>query len=669
MTTQKDKQDKKPVLELVNSAKKAANKKPDQSSGNGGSGSGSSKTKKFGIYMIKNGAFYQTKTVKGDDENAVVEFPLCDFTCRIVEEITSDDGLTDATYLRIEGTRANGSPLPLVDVPAKSFYSSQGNWANEHWGTLPFIYPGAAKKDNLRACIHLFSTLDGDVPRRRVYKFTGWKKLNGEWHYLTGSGAITAEGLISGTEVDLGVGHMSRYQLPAPLIGEPLKQAVSDSLALLDICPAKPHIGAALWAAVARAPLGECEPTDFAIWMHGLTGSGKSVLAAIAMAFFGNFTDRSFPSNWSDSVNDCETKSHQAKDAVMVTDDFKSSVNQAEASKLHAMAERIVRNTGNQAGRGRLDPNMQSKAAPYNRSLMLITAEDLPRGPSLLGRLLIIEFTPSDLKLREPGADHTTLNRIQRAARDGKLSGLMSAYLQWLAPRMDQLKKDFPINVEALRNRAKDDGVASSHSRAAGIYANLTVGAETFLEFLEDAGAISNEQSNQLLSTIETSLQQLFSEQGVYQTDQDEIERFLQLLRAALSSGNAHIACRLKMGPPEVRPYSWGWRDAGTDLIGNKNYSPMGDCIGYYCAPKDSNPAEVWLQQDTAFKIVQQFARNQGDAFLLSPASLWRRMHEKGLIVHTEPDGKNRPRLAVKRTVAGQSKRVMVLAADLVESG
>lgn len=655
-------QSNRPVLEVVNSAKKPTAKKPGNTGGSGGNGA--NKEQRFGDYLIKHGAFYQAKAVKaGPDGSGTVEFPLCDFTCRIAEEITSDDGLADATFLRIEGQRANGALLPLVDVPAKSFYSSQGNWANEYWGTLPFIYPGAAKKDNLRACIHLFSQLKGDIPRRTVFKFTGWKKFDEQWRYLTGSGAITADGLVGGVEVDLGAGHMSRYQLPEPLAGEALKQAAADALALLDICPSKPHIGIALFTAVARAPLGECHPTDFAIWLHGLTGSRKSAIAAIALAFFGNFTARSFPSNWSDSVNDCETKSHQAKDAVFVVDDFKPSVSQTEANKLHAMAERLIRNTGNQAGRGRRDSNMQAKAAPYNRSLMLITAEDLPRGQSLLGRLLILELAGADV-------DNNTLTRLQRAAEAGDFSGLMSAYLQWLAPRLDQLKKDLPKNVGIFRDSAINNGLACSHPRAPEIYANLVAGSETFLEFLEDAGAVGSEQSNGLLSAIEDGLQQAFSEQGAYQTDQDESERFLQLLRAALSSGNAHISCRLKLGPPEIRPYAWGWRDAGTDLVGDKSYSPMGDCIGYYAAPKDNNPAEVWLQQDTAFKIAQQFARNQGDSFLLSPSSLWRRMHEKGFILQTEVAvERGRPRLTVKRTVAGHGKRVMVLAADLIESG
>jgi hypothetical protein len=653
----------KPILEIVKSAEKPTAKKKGGTGGGQGGGSKTNQEQRFGDYLIRNGAFHQVKAVRNGEDRTTVEFPLCDFTCRIVEEITSDDGLTDDSYLRIEGHRNNGMVLPVVDVPAKNFFSSQGNWINDSWGTLPFVFPGAAKKDNLRACIQLYSRLNGDVPRRIIYKFTGWKKIDEQWHYLTGSGAITADGLIAGTEVDLGSGHMTRYQLPLPLAGEALHQAADEALALLVICPNRPHIGIALLAAVARAPLGECHPTDFALWLQGLTGSRKSAIAAIALAFFGNFTARSFPSNWSDTVLDCEIKSHQAKDAVFVVDDFKPSVSQNEANKLHAMAERIVRNTGNQSGRGYRGSDRRANAAPFNRSMMIVTGEDLPRGQSLLGRLLILELSRADV-------DNDVLTRLQRAATAGSLSGLMSAYLQWLASRLDQLKADFPLEVELCRNAAIRDGFASSHPRAPEIYANLLSGVDVFLEFLTSTGAITEAQGQTLLSSIETGLQQAFSEQGIYQADQDEIERFLQLLRAALSSGNAHVACRLKLGPPEVRPYSWGWRDAGSDLSGDKAYSPMGDCIGYYAAPKDNSPAEVWLQQDTAYKIVQQFARGQGDAFLLSAASLWRRLHDRGLIVHTESNaGRSKPRLDVKRAVAGQSKRVMVLAAELVEAG
>jgi hypothetical protein len=304
---------------------------------------------------------------------------------------------------------------------------------------------------------------------------------------------------------------------------------------------------------------------------------------------------------------------------------------------------------------------MEAKAAPYNRSMMLITGEDLPRGQSLLGRLLILELSGTDV-------DNAVLTRLQRSAAAGNFTGLMSAYLQWLAARIDQLKKDLPKNVEVFRNTAIRDGLATSHSRAPEIYANLVAGSETFLEFLEVSGTVSSEQSNVLLSSVEYNLQQAFSEQGEYQADQDEAQRFIQLLKAVFSSGNAHIAHKNNQGPPETRPYVWGWRNSGKDLSGD-TYNPMGDCIGWYCSPLDAKPAEVWLQQEAAFKVVQQFARTQGDAFLMAPATLWRRLHEKGMILITEPDpARNKPRLAVKRTVAGTSKRVMIMAADLVES-
>lgn len=470
------------------------------------------------------------------------------------------------------------------------------------------------------------------------------------------------QGWVNTVQVDMGAGHMGLYQLPAPLTGEELNRAISDALALLAVCASRPYIGVALLAAVARAPLGECHPTDFAIWLHGLTGSRKSAVAALAQAFFGNFTARSFPGNWSDSVNDSEMKSHQAKDGIFVNDDFKPSVSLAEASKLHAAAERLIRNTGNQAGRGRRGSDMQAKAAPFNRSMMIVTAEDLPRGQSLLGRLLILEMTPADVNIAD-------LTRLQHAAQAGHFTGLMSAYLQWLAPRLDQLKKDFPKLVEQYRDTATRNGLATSHTRAPEVYANLLAAITTFTDFLHTTQAITTERAEALVADAETALQQAFREQGAYQTEQDESERFLQLLRAVFSSGNAHIACRLNQRQPASRPFTWGWRDGGIDQVGDQIHKPMGDCIGWYYDTPDM-PAEVWLQQDTVFKVVQQFARNQGDAFLLSPASLWRRLHEKGLILKTEQDA-NRgvPRLAVKRTIAGSSKRVMIMAAKLIESG
>jgi hypothetical protein len=646
----------KPVSELVNNSTKP--KPPKNGGGSGSGGTGNSAEQRFGDYAIIGGAFHQVKAVRtGPDGQGFVEIPLCDFVCQITEEVTHDDGLHDQAFLRVEGKRKDGLALPLVDVPASKFYSTQANWVNEAYGTLAFVFPGASKRDNLRAAIHLYSTLAGDVPRRYVFKFTGWKQSGNAWQYLTGSGAIGADGLRQDVQVELGQGHMSRYRLPAPFEPEAVKAAAGLVSDLLAICPGKRQIGAALLAAVTRAPLGECLPIDFAIFIHGMTGAKKSAITAIPLAFFGDFNARRFPANFTDTDNDIEVKAFQAKDGVFVVDDFKPSVNQSEAAKLHAKAERLIRNTGNQAGRGRRGSELQAKAAPHNRSMTFITGEDLPKGQSLLGRLLILELTRVDV-------DCETLTRLQHAAESGRLAGLMAAYLQWLAPRLDALKQEFPEKVVSLRDFALQGGYASSHPRAPEIFANLVAGSAVFVEFLEAAGAVGSEQAAELVEAVESGLMQAFSEQADYQADQDETERFLDLLRALFASGNAHIACRLNQGPPSSRPYTWGWREV-CDPTGGKDYRPLGNCIGWY----DDKSREVWLQQDSTYAEIQRLAKQQGETVLLSPASLWRRLYEKGYITQTERDPKSsRPRLRVKKIIAGSPQRVMVLSADKIEA-
>ncbi len=649
----------KTVLKVVESAKKPKGNKRSGSGGGTGGGSGKSKNKRFGEYEIINGAFYQIKAVRsGADDRGFVEIPLCDFTCKIIEEVTHDTGLEDQAFLRVEGVRNDGLKLPIVEVPSSKFYSTQANWINEFFGTSAFVYPGNSKRDNLRAAIHLYSKLDGDIPKKHVYQYVGWKKINEQWHYLSGSGAITSTGLDEAVQVDLGSGHMARYSLPAPVNNEQLKPIASLVLDLLQICPGKQQIGAALLSSVARAPLGECYPTDFALFVHGLTGSMKSAISAIPLAFFGDFNARRFPANFSDTDNDMESKAFQAKDSVFIIDDFKPSVSLTEASKIHAKAERFIRNTGNQAGRGRRGADMQAKAAPFNRSMTIITGEDLPKGQSLLGRLLILELTRTDV-------DTTVLTRLQQASEQGELSLLMSAYLKWSASRMDELKKTFPKSVTALRDAAIRDRIAPSHPRAPEIFANMVAGVEIFMDFIIDSDLLTIEQSNIVLSDIEDNLKNAFNEQAAYQVEQDETVRFLELLRATFASGNAHIASRLKQSPPLSRPYSWGWRSNEVDLSGEKIYKPMGDCIGWLCEEK----RELLIEQNAAFKVVQQFAKTQGDAFLLSAPSLWRRMGEKGMVLAIEKRANGTKQLAVKRKIAGVSKRVMILSADFVESG
>ncbi|WP_256360674.1 hypothetical protein [Methylomonas koyamae] len=139
---------KPPVLEVVKGAKPAEPAKTKKKGSGGGAGKGSANVVRFGEYGIEDGRFVQFKLMRtqGGGDRSEGSFPLCDFTCRIVEEIVADNELSEANFLRIEGKRADGIALPPVDVPMKAFFTNQGSWANDYWGTLPFIYPAPPRK-------------------------------------------------------------------------------------------------------------------------------------------------------------------------------------------------------------------------------------------------------------------------------------------------------------------------------------------------------------------------------------------------------------------------------------------------------------------------------------------------------------------------------------------
>ena len=219
---------KPPVLEVVNGAKspKASGKKAMAKAGGSDGGGGAIPDQGFSNYQIRSGSLWRVKQSNKDNETAYL---VCNFVAWINEEITVDNGLADSAFLRIEGRRCDGLPLPAVDVPSSKFFSTQSTWPNDVWGTLVFISVGVSAS-NVRAATQLFSGLKGEIPRGRVYKYMGWKQVDNAWCYLHGAGAINAAGLVDGVQVDLGEGHISRYQLTAPLSGDELKQAVADAL-------------------------------------------------------------------------------------------------------------------------------------------------------------------------------------------------------------------------------------------------------------------------------------------------------------------------------------------------------------------------------------------------------------------------------------------------------
>lgn len=606
--------------------------------------------------IIDGRMFYMRKgrdTKKNGDNDApqINEIPAAltdNFIALIAEQIILDDGTKQETAFLIEGRQKNGALLPVLTIPSTQYQAMQ--WPLKHWGARAIVEADQATPRRLANAI---LKLSGNIPITTIYQHTGWRLIDGEWRYLTGSGALGASGLDTSIRVELGDGHMSKYSLPAP--PDNPRQFAGLLFGLIDIAPNNLAVGVVLFCAVVRAPLGECLPPDFSLFLVGRSGAQKSECGALTMAPFGQFDSRSFPGNFADTETILERYTHQANCAVFCADDFAPSVNQQEANKLHSKAERLFRGAGNQAGRGRCNADMSAKAAYYPRCMLIASGEDLPRGASLLARLLVIEIKRGDVDLSH-------LSRMQDLARRGDLAKAMATFLQWLAPHIDELKQTFPSEVRKIRDKALQEKFAISHPRAADIYASLAASADLFIRFAEEVGAISEIHANDLMDTIDETLKQVIRAQGQFQRQSDEVERFVDLLRGCFSAGEVHVGHHLNQGPPELLPFVWGWRSQtpGGDPSG------CGSHIGYINQPK----SELWLEPEPTFKAIQRFANAQNEPMLINKATLWKRLFERGLLLASETDNKTGTvRPDAKRPMAGKVCRVLVFNPSIITGG
>jgi len=569
-------------------------------------------------YIEKNGRIYLVARGQG----APREVPLCNFTANIAEEKVTDDGAERKTYFKIVGELSSGQNLPVIEVTSERFPSM--SWVTA-WGSSAIIAPGYTTKDNLRAAIQ---ELSKDTIRSEVFSHLGWRKINDQYFFLHSGGGLGASGNSKDIKVDPSEGRLTDYLLPDPPEGEKLMEAVQASLAFLESAP--DEITVPLFCGAYRAPLNEVSLIDYSLFIVGPTGVFKTSLIAIIQTHFGlSFDDRKLPDNWSSTANTLERKAFLTKDSVFTVDDFVPGVVSDRE------AERLFRAQGNKAGRGRMRPDGSLRPANYPRGMILSTGEDVPKGQSLRPRLFIVEVNPGDI-------NPANLTELQRNHSLGLYTRAMSAYIRWLAPRMDKMKSELLERHRNLRTLASNSTI---HKRTPDIVASLGVGLEVFLEFAVENKVLSAAESQLLFDRCWTALGQLAEKQVLYQISEDPVKRFIELLQAAFVIGRAHLVdSKTQEVPTEAK--RWGWRE---NRFGD--LTSQGERIGWM------NGDEVWLQPDAAFAVVQKIANSQHSTIHVSKETLWKRLAHQGLIQVSEGEQKN----LIKRSVGGLRPRVLVV--------
>jgi hypothetical protein len=591
-----------------------------------------------------------------------VETLLTTFSAEILGDVAYDDGAEVERRFEVEASV--GGRTTRFPVPVRRFAGLE--WATEYLGHSAVVYPGYGFRDHARAAIQLLSQ---SVVRRTVYGHTGFRSADpgdgkGErLVYLHAGGALGADGAVAGIEVELGA-KLAPMLLPDPKVVRPdvLGSAVRTSLDLLTLVPARlsgPALGSA-W----RAVLMEAAVADTSVCLVGDTGLFKTELAAGVQQHFGAGFDRlHLPANWESTDNSLEKQAHQAKDMVLLVDDFVTGGTVVDVAAMHRKAARVFRGAGNHAGRGRMTRDGRLQPEYFPRGLILSSGEEVPqRGASLLARLAVLEVGKDDIS-------EDAVVRIQEAGRDGTYALAMAGYIVWLIPRLDDLRERLPVRTEALRDEAaasaKRSGTEPQHRRIATTVAHLAAGWEVALAYALDVGAITPAEREAHWQRAWAGLLEMAAAQAGYQDAQGHVRRFLELLIGALASGKAHLAKTTGQAPTGFvdDPRGWGWRSVtaiGADGNPHDSWIPLGDRIGWLDdGPTPMDPMDVYLEPAATYAIVQRMGRDGDGQLPISARTLWKRLDEAKLLKAKEDEGVGRK--TVRKSIGGSQQRVLYL--------
>ena len=592
-----------------------------------------------GGYFEEDSCICRTKnTVDGP-----VTVQLCNFTACIVDETTRDDGAETRILLGIVGKLRGGRSLRRIEVPAEKF--SELKWVVSEWGSDAIIFPNEFRA--LPAAIQLLSQsnrTDTSHPkqRRTVYEHTGLRNLNGRMVYLHAGGMIS--GIEDGTNKNASVElppPLSEYRLPEPPTGEALVAAILASLKMLNLTHAR--ITYPLLAAVFRAVLGPC---DFSLSLVGSTGVGKSELAALTQQHFGAyFNARKLPAGWSSTDNANERLAFQAKDAVLVIDDFAPTGSTQDVNRYHRGAERIFRAQGNNIGRGRMRHDGTLRPPTPPRGLIISTGEDYCRSHSIRARQLMLEVVDGDINFKE----NSLLVELQQNAAAGLNAAALAGFLAWLLPKYDRIIAEQKRLVPEIRAQASS---SRQHARTPGIVAELMFAFRLFLKFALHSRAITEDQRDLLKVQCWEALLAAADSQRSHQIASDPAKTFIGLLHSALGTCRVHLADFHTVGSPE-NPESRGWRRPPNSRHADE-WEPQGQRIGW------ADGDNIYLDRDAAYGAMQKFAQEQGQSIPISCFKLCKMLKEQKLLATVDEDrGTN----TVRHWIHGERRPVLHLLA------
>ena len=258
--------------------------------------------------------------------------------------------------------------------------------------------------------------------------------------------------------------------------------------------------------------------------------------------------------------------------------------------------------------------------------------------------MFLVEVAPGDI-------DPKRLSACQRDAASGLYAQVTAGYIQWLAPRLDQVRAEMNSAHGSYREQAAQEGL---HRRTPGTVADLFIGWQQFFTFAHEAEALTPSEAEVYPARVWNALIEIAHRQAEHQREADPVDRFLGLLRSAISTGHAHLVTR-DGGVPD-NPGCWGWRAQRTRSRGRAEWVPQGARVGWL------DGQDFFLDIDSAHRAAQAMANN-GDGITVGVQTVVKRLHESGRLKSID---EQRCKLKVRRMIEGSRLEILHLPADVL---
>jgi hypothetical protein len=544
-------------------------------------------------------------SVEWQSASAFLE-PLNNFTLRITEELTLDDGSGVTEKLFTMKGELEGEKVPAFTLTPRQFRGMA--WIEEKLGEQARIEL-PAKKYLVAKAIQLESYRSTD--KVHAYKHTGWiQYAPGEWGYMHAGGIITGSSKAARKfkgRVVMSSDYAHRRLPSEKAKADELREAVRASLSLWDLTDDRVMIPLTL--AVYRTALGNME---FSIYLEGPTGFGKTTLGVLLSQHFGRLLEPGDHASYNDTPYAVEALSFLLKDQVLLLDDYRG-----KPAHENILAY-ITRNAANAQGRRRMGSGGSLPSRPP-RALILNTAELLPAKEateSTMARLLVLRMTE-----RLDTSKDAPINEAQRAGASGQLSTAMAGFLRYLAPDYGQIKDTLRAQARRYGYQASAELGDGMHPSTPQMFGDLMVGRDLFLEYAESVGAITDQEVATLMDRSRMAVMSAFSEQGTrLKKITDQVERVRAFLNATLGSGAVSI-----------------------------------EDLGFH-APGEA----LYLRSKDLHEAILAQAQRQGQSFTLSQQAMDESLFESGWLLSTDRD-KARNTYSIRKRRPGDAKVIQVL--------